>query len=133
MPRKARRALQLPRAHPSRAALQALACPLRPRPARCAPALQDSSIFVVEDAPTCSLGNAPGKRGLKSGPAEADFGKMAALNLPPVLLVGGELGYWGGTGRGRATRMVRRAWCDVHGARIVVLWVGGGRWALAGG
>ncbi|GAB4820823.1 hypothetical protein N2152v2_007869 [Parachlorella kessleri] len=46
--------------------------------------LSASSIFVVDDAPACSLGNAPGKRGQKAGDAATDYAKMAALYGVPA-------------------------------------------------
>ena len=51
--------------------------------------LSGSSIFVVDDAPACSLGNAPGKRGQKAGDAATDYAKMAVLYGIPAGVVSG--------------------------------------------
>ncbi len=48
--------------------------------------LAGSSIFVQEDAPTCTVGQ-PGQRGQKSGEASLDYAKMGAIYVVPGLAV----------------------------------------------
>ncbi len=65
--------------------------------------LRGQALELTVEGPTCTLSKGPVKRGQKCSKSEADLIKMAALNVPPTLLVSVQvmvavhLQWWWGT------------------------------------